>query len=261
MYSQASPLRDIALEFSKGSIPGHSTVNKFGLTTNADNGIATDVYDRANSTDAQNIWIAPTQARIHAIVSTDANDTSGGSGARTIQACGLVNWNSVEVSEEITLNGVTPVNTINSFVIIHRMKVLTKGATSSNIGVITATAATDGTVTAQINANLGQTEMAILGVPTIQKAYITGYYATAIKAASSLNASITLLVNPEPDVELLNFLIKHRDGIETVGSNYIPQVFNPYFKVEGPAIIKIQVNANANNTTVSGGFDLILVNN
>jgi hypothetical protein len=233
-------------------------VNKFGRSTNVDSGVDTDIWDRANATDDQDIWTAPTTARTHQITSSSANDTSGGTGARTIRLYGLTSWSSVEISEDITMNGTSNVATTNSYVIIHRMKVLTKGSSGPNVGNITATADTDATVTAQINVGEGQTQMAIYGVPSGKRAYMSQYYASAIKAVASSSVALKMLVNPESESELTGFLTKHTLGVSTDGTNYLRHDFKPYFRIKGPAIIKIQGNASANNTDVSAGFDILI---
>lgn len=161
------------------------------------------------------------------------------------------------------MNGTTPVNTVDPYVIIHRIKVLTWGISGPNIGTIKATAATDGTVTAQINAGdeEGQTQMAIYGIPSLQSLYIIHYYASALKAAATTNALIKLVVNEQPQNTPIGFITKHTNGIETSGSNDADHPFKPYFKVAGPAIIKLQVDSGAANLDVSGGFDGVLIDN
>ncbi len=252
-----------SLDVARGKITGVSSVNKFGRSTNVDAAIDTDVHDGANATDDLDIWVAPTQARTHQVVSTSASDDGDpvGVGARTVQLYGLTSWDAAETSEVITLNGTTNVATTNSYVIIHRIKVLTWGATAVNVGVITATADTDGTVTAQINAGEGQTQMAIYGVPSTHTLYMDSYYATAIKASTSLAVKMSLLVNTGPDEELTNFLIKHTTGLTTEGTNALTHTFPVPFKVAGPAIIKIQANSSAANTDVSAGFGAYVVTN
>ena len=135
-----------------------------------------------------------------------------------------------------TMNGTSNVATSNSYVIIHRMKVLTKGENGPNVGVITATAVTDSSVTAQINAGEGQTQMAIYGVPSTQVAYITQFYASINKAVASAAGNIALLMNPEPDSELTKFLVKHTKGINTSGTSALPHRYKPYNRFAGPCI-------------------------
>lgn len=259
---------EFALEVSKGNVPNHSSVNKFGRNIEIDSGVAADVWDggyTVASGGTSLIWVAPTQARTHTIASTDANDTSGGTGARTVRISGLTSWSTAEVSEDITMNTGSPPVTSNSYVIIHRMFVLTKGATSVNIGDITATATTDGTVTARIRPGEGQTQMAIYGIPSTQSMYIGRIYANMNKAsgggASTGYTDAHLCVNPEPDSELSNFLVKHTFGLSLDGTSaflvpyYVPKI------IAGPAIVKIQIASGTNNMDVSAGFDAYIIDN
>jgi hypothetical protein len=261
MISNPSKIIDPYLQIAEGSTR-YSVVNKFGRAIDGVQTSATDLWERADSAATQSIWTAPTTARTHAIVSSSANDDGdpAGTGARTLRIYGLTSWTTAETSEDITLNGVGSVNTSNSYVIIHRMQVLTKGASGPNVGTITATAAVDGTITATILPGAGQTQMAIYGIPSVKTAYMTGYY-TALQesaAAAALTVDLRLLVNPNPDAELLSFLIKHTLGLTSTGTTYFRHDFKPYFKITGPAIIKLDGIASAADTDVSGGFDLIL---
>lgn len=251
---------DPFLDIAKGIIANTLSVNKFGRSKDVDSH-DTDIWDGAVAGDAGDKWVAPTAARIHTIVSNSINDDGSpvGTGARTIKIYGLTSWDTEEESETVIMNGTTGVLTTKAYVIIHRMKVITSGSEGPNVGVITATALTDGTITAEIVEMEGQTQMAIYGIPSTQNAYMTSYYSSAIKASSSLAVKIGLLVNTEPDDNILSFLIKHTIGLATEGSSYIKHGFKPYFGISGPAIIKINANSSASGTDVSAGFDLILV--
>jgi len=249
-------IQDFALEVGRGNVTGVSQINKFGRNVEIDSATAADIWDGGKATSGVSlIWVAPTAARTHQIVSSSASDASAGVGARTVQVYGLTSWTAVEVSETITMNGTTDVPTTNDYVIIHRIKVLTKGATNVNVGTITATADTDSTITAQIEASAGQTQMAIYGIPSIQDFYMTSFYNGADANASS-NFVAEIQVNPEPNTELTNFVTKHVIS----GSVDMQHFYEPYKKIAGPAIIKIQVSGTANNTDVQGGFDGYLVN-
>lgn len=254
--------KDFYLEVAKGNVAGHSVINKFGHAHDGVQTTATDIWDRADSTPTQQIWVAPTTARIHQIVSSSASDTSGGAGTRTLRVYGLTGWSTNEVSEDITMNGTTDVATSNAYVIIHRMQVLTKGATSTNVGTITATADTDSTVTAHIIAGDGQTNMAIYGVPSTQKAFIMQWYGSIGKASgASATIGFNLRVNPEPQTELINFVEKHHRGVQSDGTSSDNWLFSPCLVVPGPAIIKVQGIGSAADIEAAAGFDLVLVDN
>jgi hypothetical protein len=241
-------------QLAAGNIPGRSVVNKFG---NAPDGIQTtdtDIWSRANSAATQQIWLAPTAARVHALVSSSAADDF------VVQVRGLKTWDSEETSENVTLNGQTPVNTVNSYVIIHRMKCVYTAAKTTNAGTITATAAVDNTVTAVILPGDGQTEMAIYGVPSTQKALIYQWGASIDKGATSaVSAKFELRINENPNVQTLGFLRKDDLSLQSTGINSRTKGFMPPFAVTGPAIIKIQAVASAADVDGSAGFDMELV--
>jgi hypothetical protein len=252
---------NFSLSVPMGEIEGTTCVNKFGRAIAGVQTSATDIWDRADASETQSIWVAPTQAQLHYIRSTsESDDGPAGAGARTIDIYGLPTWGEREIIETVTINGTANVVTVSSFVIIHRMAVVTKGATSSNVGVIIASATVDGTVTAEINAGEGQTQMAIYGVPSIQDAYLTQYYASVNKSGGSVGTvNFRLLTNPEPDAQLTNFIIKHVIGTQSTGSSHFSHPFNPYKKFPGPCIIKIQGISNNADLEGSAGFDVILV--
>jgi len=256
------PMTNDDLLISMGVYNGVSHVNKFGRSTNVDNGIPTDIWERANPTDDDDIWTAPTSAVIHNLKSTSASDAAAGVGARTVEVFGLVDFDTKEVSETIVLNGITDVPTVNSYVVIHRMEVLTKGATSVNVGTLTATAVGGGNlITAQINIGEGQTQMAIYTIPSVQVGFMTNFYLSVQAVASGKEIIGRLLSNREPQNELLNFDTKHVLGIGGSGTTDVQHEFRPYKIFVGPCIIKMQATGDADNMDVSSGFDLILVDN
>jgi hypothetical protein len=221
--------------------------------------VLTDIWDRANPTDDQPIWVAPTQARTHQIVSTDAGDTLVGGGARTVEIRGLPSWGQIEVTETIELNGTSNVATVNQYVIIHRMEVKTNGATNINIGNIKATADTDSSVTAQINAGKGQTQMVVYGVPSTKISYIRYPYANLIlDKGKDSDVEVDILINTTPDVEILHYTTKFVIGLRGEGDSGWQQAQERYIRQPGPCIIKLQALSDTNNAIVFGGFDVIL---
>lgn len=236
-------------------------VTKHGRAVAGVQTTATDIWDRADATPTQQIWTAPTQARVHNIVSSSASDTSAGVGARTVRIYGLKTWDdATESSEDITLNGTTDVATTNSWVIIHRMEVVTWGATNINVGTITATAVTDASVTAQINVGKGRTQMAIYGISSKQILLIDRLYANAIAIAGGAEAIVELLVNDMPATELTNFKVRHTFGVRGAGSSNSQPDFDIPKKITGAAIVKINATGDAADMDLSAGFDGLLVN-
>ena len=265
-YNQ--PQLDFALEVSRGNVSGTSSITKFGRSTNVDSSEATDLWDRANATNDQAIWLAPTAARKHDIVSGATVDHSTGVGARTMKVFGLPDWDTAEVNETIILAGTSAMTTSNSYVIIHRMLVVSSGASGPNVGLLTATAASDGTITAQINIPTaaiptGQTHMAVYGIPSSQSGYFCNFWIALNSATpSATSADITFLINPFPDDQPDVWLSKHTTSLQTVGTSTHDHAYCLYKKVTGPAIVKLQVpNVSSNDSDFSGGFDAFVIDN
>ena len=100
--------------------------------------------------------------------------------------------------------------------------------------------------------------MGIYSFPSTQTAYITNYF---VGTEDSTDVAMSLLVNPEPEDELTKFVTRHVQELQDTGTSFIQFDFNPYFKVDGPAIIKLQGTAAVNDADAYGGFGLILKDN
>lgn len=256
---------DFMLEVAKGNVPGHGHVNKFGNTSNADDGVITDVWDAP----AQPVWLAPTAARVHEILSTsdEDSDTGGaiaqGTGARTIRIYGLKTWGTAESTEDVIMDGTDGTDTANSYVIIHRMKVLTFGSAGPNVGTITAVAAVDGTVTARINPIRGQTFMAIYGIPSTQIGYMTSFSASIAKdtPGTTGEAGVILFQSTNVESDTTVFTFKHTSAVNELGGPTVQQLFSPPKVFEGPCIVKMAVVAGDDNTLADASFDIVIVDN
>ncbi len=256
-YAIKSGPLPFSLSAPLGLVDGIYTVNKFGKNPNCDNSVLTDIWDLTT----QPIWLAPTAPRIHAVVSSSVNDTNGGSGAQTLMIWGLKDWDTPESLEILTMDGQTPVNTAQTYVIIHRLHVHRHGADFNNEGIIKATAASDNTITAQIVAGLGQTQMAILGIPSTQNFYMSGFYAAVLKTTgATVNVDVFLKGSTQHNADPLKYYSnKHTVSLLADGSSHFGHVFDPYKVFDGPAIVKVQCSATVNDSEVSAGFDGYLV--
>lgn len=257
-----SRVQDFLLEVAKGNVAGHYTVNKFGRNIEIDAATIADIWDGGQATGGVSlIWVAPTQARVHQLVSSSTDDAAAGVGARTVEVFYLPDWDTKETSIIVSMNGTSNV-ALPSLVIINRMSVVSKGATSSNVGIIKATADSDSTITSQIRALQGQTQQLIFGVPSTQVFYLSNICAYLNKTGGAAGlVDFDILVNPEPASELTNFLSHHPWGLQTVGTSSMLRLFPVFNKIVGAAIIKVQAASSTNNMNISAGFDGILVDN
>jgi hypothetical protein len=239
---------DFFFNVARRMISNVNSAMKFGRNSNV-NISSQDIWS-AGAT-----WVAPTAARLHNIKSTNANDTAAGSGARTVLITGLDSAYAVQ-SETITLNGTTNVPTVNTYTMINDMVVSTTGGDATNDGVITATAAVDLTVTAQINTGIGQAQSAIYQVP----AGFTGYILdmnVSVQAASTANISVDLLVQESGSM----FVSKYQVNLISTGNNVANIKFPVPLRIAAQSIVKLRCSSNANNTDVSGSFTVVNLQN
>lgn len=83
------------------------------------------------------------------VVSSNANDTSAGTGARTVKITYYTATGTGPFTETVTMNGTTAVNLVNSnHCFIEKMEVITTGSLNWNAGTITLFTGANGTGTA-----------------------------------------------------------------------------------------------------------------
>ena len=139
-----------------GRIGGHSRVAQYGHTPTAAAG--TDVWEGASAYPFQ---AAATKLEI---LSASASDTAAGTGARTFTIVGLdANFNVI--SEVITLAGVTPVQTVNSYLRVNGLTIASAGSGNTNAGDVTLRVTGAGASQAIARAGYGYAKQAIYTVP------------------------------------------------------------------------------------------------
>lgn len=117
-------------QVGRGQIAYHSVVHVFGYNPDIDAGVEETVWT------AGGILGHPPSPAIMSVSSTSANDTSAGTGARTVYILGI-NGTGGYTSETVVLNGQTAVNTVHAYDSIERMDVATVGSGGKNAGNIT----------------------------------------------------------------------------------------------------------------------------
>lgn len=190
--------------------------------------------------------------------------TPASTGATVLHIYGL-DSSMLEQEEFIVLNGTSNVATVNTYYRIYRMH--TDGAASrddTNIGNLTATAQTDGTVTAQVNAGNGQTLMAIYTIPSNKTAFITQLKGSINRngAATGAMADLVLYEIPFASVDGAGRRLEEYFSLAIEGTSFATIKFKPYKKIDSNTDLIVQCEGvTDNNTDISAGFDLYLVDN
>jgi len=243
------------LQVARGQISWHYPQFKFGFNPDIDNTLET-IWAQGG------LYSYLSSASVLKVSSSSANDTSAGTGARTVQLYGLdADYN--EVNETVTLSGQTAVNTTNEFLRINRMVIRSAGSGGENAGVVYAGT---GTVTAGVPANKyatiaigdNQTLMALWTVPAGYTAYLYETHVTA--ACTTSNKLLTASIVARPDGEV--FQVKDKFGIQIDGGD-IRQVYNFPLKFTEKTDIEVRAISDAAgaNAEVSAGLDMVYIKN
>ena len=253
---------DFYLEVSKGSVPKHSIVNKFGRN----GAVGTSLAFISISGQYQ----SPIAATSLEILSGSTADGSAGAGARKVKVVGLdASWN--EVTVEVTMNGTTAVALGTQFIRVYRMYVSESGAYAtilapSHLGRITLRTAGGGATWCIIDTiegtatgfGIGQTQVAGYTIPNGYTGYLLS---KTVTVESAKPASIYFFKRENADDVTTPFtgamrLFEQNDGIAqpfNVGLKSPLQVF--------PAKTDVGFFAKVGTGTasVSTEFQLLLV--
>jgi hypothetical protein len=243
------------LQVSRGLVPGHKRVFKFGFNPDIDNALET-VWAEGG------LYSYLSAATILKVSSSSTADDEGSTGAETVQLYGLdADYN--EINEIVTLDGQTVVNTTNEFLRINRMIVRSAGSGGTNAGVIYAGT---GTVTSGVPANKyatvavgdGQTLMALWTVPAGYTAYLYGSHVTAACTTSNKLLTATIVARPFGEV----FQVKDKFGIQIDGGD-INQIYHFPIKFDEKTDIEVRAisDSGSANAEVSAGLDIVYIEN
>ncbi len=244
------------LSIATEQIPGSSFIEKFGRNADVDTPGNEYIWSGGG------LWVRPTQARVHNLSSSSPNDTLLGSGAHQVSIEGLdTDWNPQ--SEIVDMDGVNNVATSGLYVIIHRMEIISCGASSVNEGIIFATAVTDATITAQIDVGKGKTTMAIYGVKDGAKLYLEQIYASLNASANPANqpsAVLELKVIKFADTSSPCNVLEHVWGVSARGTSNPSHEFKVSKVIEAKSIVYIQTESvTESDSDISAGFDGYLI--
>lgn len=118
------------------------------------------------------------------VLSASANDTAAGTGVRAVQVIGLdTNWN--QVSEVIATNGITPVQTVNSYIRVNAFRSISAGSIGTNDGDVTLRVTGGGVTQAIMRAGEGQDLRAMFSVPVGFTAFLLDAFVAIVRAGTN----------------------------------------------------------------------------
>lgn len=237
------------LSIARGQIAGHSLVVGAGYTT------------VLGTVDVTTVWTGntkyayPTVAAQMFVSSTSALDTAAGTGANSVVVKGL-NASYAAISEVVALNGQTGVGTVNSFLRVFGVTVISAGSTTANQGTVYVG---NGTITAGVPAN-----KYAIALPSDNNSFLASY--TVPAGYTAFVAQAVVSIGKNKDVEWSTWVApfgmpmrKARNGYlyqsSTVQVNNVPLV--------APEKTDIEVRGKSANasTDMSINFDILLIDN
>lgn len=242
---------DFLLEVSKGNVPGHSSVQKFGRNFDIDT--ATDPEDCA-SQGGTYTYLASGQTLY-------ASSSNAGDGQQVTVEGLSGGWN--EQNKTVTLNGQNQVAIDGTWIRMFRAWNDDSTDLAGDIYIAETDTLTGGVpdtaskIKAKINIGFAQTLMALYSVPLAKTAYILGWY-SSIEGASpaGLRAANSLRVREFGKV----FRVKNTHSLFDNGTSYIYHAFRAFPPYPAKSDIVITVDqVTANGADIAGGFDIILV--
>ena len=244
------------LQVARGQVAYHESVYKFGNNAAVAN-VTETIWQQGG------LYSYLSAASVLKVSSSSANDTSAGTGARTVELFGL-DGDYNEINEVVTLNGQTAVNTTQSYLRINRMIVRSAGSGGSNAGIIYAGT---GTVTAGVPANIyatingdgtNQTLMALWTVPAGYTGYLMQYdVSNGTTSNTPAVCKMTLVARPFGEVFQSKDVKSLTTGMHIENTLIVPVKFTEKTDIEVRA-----VSSSASVTfDISAAFEIIYIKN
>jgi hypothetical protein len=239
------------LQVSRGQVAWHRPVVVFGFNGDVD-------------TSPETVWPGggllafPSVALQMSVSSASTDDTSGGTGARTIYISGLDADHNV-VSETVTLNGQTAVTTANSYLHINEAYVATAGsgdyaAGSIYIGTGTVTLGVPATVYDIIAFDYNRRVTGSYTIPAGFTGYLMQGLFSAGQASGSTAVTGRLMTRGTNDIRLTAAIV-------TINNGAADYAFEYPIAIPEKTTVEAQAFGAANNNACSSMFIILLVSN
>lgn len=243
---------DFEQNLALGKIEGKQIVNKYGRNIDVDTGsVPEDLWGGGG---VYTGWA--TGAEALRVTSNSASDTAAGTGARTVTITGLdASYN--QITETVTLAGLTPVVTNQSFIRAHSARVNSAGSGGANVGDITVGQnVTTANVMVNIQPGFNQSQCGCYTVPAGYTALIQQISGTTNVSTAGATVQCTVYVRAFGEV-----FRYRRPFTINVNAPYIVGIYGGMVLTEKTDVIIRCFSASANNNDVAVAYDMILVQN
>ena len=197
-----------------------------------------------------------------AITSSSADDTSDGTGARTVYIHGL-DENYAEINETVTLNGTSEVASVNTYLRVNGARVETVGSGYVNAGIIylsetNGLALTDGVpdsgddIFRTIEIGDGKDHCAMYTIPAGKTGYLLSVIC-ALEAAATQVGSFSIYARPYG----LSWRVLLDKGVSAASPALVH--FAIPRKLTEKTDIEIRVGAGQADTKIASCFEILLV--
>lgn len=175
----------------------------------------------AISNSAETIWSPGstyaqlTSAVAFEVVSSSANDTSAGTGARTV-SIDLIDGNYTKSTVTVTMNGATPVAVSGTYVACNGIRILTAGSGLVNAGTIDVRTVSGSTVKRRLNSSLaGMDDNFIYTIPASH----VGLLSSVSYSVTGTTDDILVHVRTQDSAGVINVI--GQSNLEANGSDVI----------------------------------------
>ncbi|MCP4341351.1 MAG: hypothetical protein GY799_21335 [Desulfobulbaceae bacterium] len=245
------------LAIAKGDVSVTSFVHKFGKAPDFDSGDGfVTVWDGADDGHVdQMLYQYSTTADIDSLSSDSNSDTFD------IEVQGLDTDYNLLV-QTVTLTGRTRKALPTSLIRVFRMKNVGADDNVGHIFCFVDTALSSGTpvdstkIRAVMQPGNNQTLMAIYTVPNGVTGYMRDWFASTAGAKKDTSHEVRLFARPLGQV----FQLKHDSSLISDGTSYIQHQYTEPEVFSSKTDIEMRANTGQDGSAVSGGFDVVLVN-
>ena len=235
--TQVGTSEPFELQVSRGQIPGHSVLHKFGAVPSMSINTTGTIWD---IDDTLYPWSALTTA------STLTVDRASASDANKIITIQGLDADYKQISENVTLTNATGNATTQSFIRVYRA--FMHNGSAANVGNIDIKIST--TIIARITAGKAQTLMGVYTVPAGYSLYLTQ---GVMSVQSGADATGNFFVRYGGESA---FRIAHT--FEVASAEYF-YAFHAPFKLPEKSDIDIRADLRSNNARITAAFDAYLI--